>query len=162
MVGRLDKGGETAQRYVTAGERSEPAVIQTLKRGLRRSPIALPKHYSTSSKPISKEHPCPQVRFAHQRLRIVGPLQGSMAKNEARRQIARNPKAGKFPHSVGTKSQSWKASPQCEHGIPKLRKLPHGVGTESQAAKASPQRGHGIASCESFPTAWARNCSNQP
>ena len=25
MVGRFDKGGETAQRYVTAGERSEPA-----------------------------------------------------------------------------------------------------------------------------------------
>ena len=130
MVGRLDKGGETAQRYVTAGERSEPAVIQTLKRGLRRSPIALPKHYSTSSKPISKEHSCPQVRFAHPRLRIVEPLQGSMAKNEARRQIARNPKAGKLPHGVGTESQGWKTSPRRGRGIPRL---------------------------ESFPTAWARN-----
>ena len=80
MVGRLDKGGETAQRYVTAGERSEPAVIQTLKRGLRRSPIALPKHHSTSPKPISKAHFYPQVRFAHPRLRIVEPLQGSMTR----------------------------------------------------------------------------------
>ena len=77
---RFAKGGETAQRYVTAGERSEPAVIQTLKRGLRRSPIALPKHYSTSPKPISKAHFYPQVRFAHQRLRIVEPLQGSMTR----------------------------------------------------------------------------------
>ena len=158
MVGRFDKGGETAQRYVTAGGRSEPAVIQTLKRGLRRSPIALPKHYSTSSKPISKEHSCPQVRFAHPRLRIVEPLQGSMARNEARRQIARNPKAGKLPHGVGTESQAAKASPRRGHGIAscenfptawarnrKLRKLPHSVGTESQAAKASPRRGHGIA-----------------
>ena len=44
---------EEAQRCVTAGERSEPAVIQTLNSGLRRSPIALSKRYSTSSKPIS-------------------------------------------------------------------------------------------------------------
>ena len=157
MVGRFDKGGETAQRYVTAGERSEPAVIQTLKRGLRRSPIALPKHYSTSSKPKSKEHSCPQVRFAHPRLRIVEPFQGSMARNEARRQIARNPKAGKLPHGVGAESQGWKASPQRGHGIPKLEsfptawarnpkagKLPHGVGTESQGWKASLRRGRGI------------------
>ena len=160
MVGRFDKGGETAQRYVTASERSEPAVIQTLNRGLRRSPIALPKHYSTSSKPISKEHPCPQVRFAHPRLRIVEPLQGSMTRNEARRQIARNPKAAK-------------ASPQCGHGIPRLEsfptawarnpeagKLPHSVGAESQGWKASPRRGHGIPKLESFPTAWARNPGN--
>ena len=44
---------EEAQRCVTAGERSEPAVIQTLNSGLRRSPITLSKRYSTSSKPIS-------------------------------------------------------------------------------------------------------------
>ena len=93
-----------------------------------------------------------------------------MTRNEARRQIARNPKAGKLPHGVGTESQSWKASPRRGHGIPKLEnfptawaqnpkagKLPHSVGAESQGWKASPQRGHGIPRLESFPTAWARN-----
>ena len=52
-VGYLSWSLEEAQRCVTAGERSEPAVIQTLNSGLRRSPIALSKRYSTSSKPIS-------------------------------------------------------------------------------------------------------------
>ena len=77
MVGRFDKDGKTVQQYVTAGERSEPAVIQPFQSGLRRSPIAPSMRYSTSSKPISKEHSCPQVRFVHQRLRIIEPFQGS-------------------------------------------------------------------------------------
>ena len=51
--GYLSWSLEEAQRCVTAGERSEPAVIQTLNSGLRRSPITLSKRYSTSSKPIS-------------------------------------------------------------------------------------------------------------
>ena len=78
MVGRFEKDGETVQQYVTAGERSEPAVIQSFQSGLRRSPIAPSMRYSTSSKPISKEHSCPQVRFTHPRLRIVEPFQGSV------------------------------------------------------------------------------------
>ena len=40
VVGRFDKGGETVQRCVTEGERSEPSVFQVVKSGLRRSPIA--------------------------------------------------------------------------------------------------------------------------
>jgi hypothetical protein len=60
---------------------------------------------------------------------------------------------------VGTKSQSWKASPQRGQGIPKLEsfpttwarnpkagKLPHSVGKDSQSWKASPRRGEEIAS----------------
>ena len=52
--GYLSWSLEEAQQCVTAGERSEPAVIQTLNSGLRRSPITLSKRYSTSSKPISR------------------------------------------------------------------------------------------------------------
>jgi hypothetical protein len=74
-----------------------------------------------------------------------------------------------YGNSVGTVSQSWKASPRCGHGFPKLEsfptlwarfpkagKLPHVVGTVSQGWKASPRCGHGFPKLESFPTAWAR------
>ena len=80
MVGRFfDKDGETVQQCVTAGARSEPAVFQVIKSGLRRSPIALSKRYSTSSKPMSRV--CILYRrFASltRRLRIIEPFQGSV------------------------------------------------------------------------------------
>ena len=84
MSGRkiFDKDGETVQQCVTAGARSEPAVFQVIKSGLRRSPIALSKRYSTSSKPMSRV--CILYRrFASltRRLRIVEPFQGSVYAN---------------------------------------------------------------------------------
>ena len=48
------KDGETVQQCITAGEQSEPAAIQALQSGLRRSPIASTLCYSTSSKPMEQ------------------------------------------------------------------------------------------------------------
>ena len=153
------------------------------KTGLRRSPITLSVHYSTSSKPISKVYSHPQVRFAHQRLRIVEPLQGSIAKARPRRgdeipawessptPWGRNPSLRKLAHAVGTKSRLGKACPRRGDGIPaceslptswgrnpSLGKLAHGVGTESQLGKACPRCGDEIPAWESFATPWGRNC----
>ena len=120
---------------------------------------------------------------AAQRLRIVEPLQGSIAKARPRRgdEISacessptpwgRNPSLRKLPARCRTESRLGKASPRCGDGIPAweslptlwgrnpgLGKLAHGVGTESRLGKASPRCGDGIPACESFATPWGRNC----
>ena len=104
-------------------------MASTRKTGLRRSPITLSVHYSTSSKPISKVYSHPQVRFAHQRLRIVEPLQGSIGK----------------------------ARPRRGDGIPAWESLPTPWGRNPSPRKARPRRGEGIPAWESFATPWGRN-----
>ena len=81
----------------------------------------------------------------------------------------------KLPHSVGAESQGWKASPQCEHGIPKLEsfptawarnpeagKLPHGVGAESQSWKAFLRRGRGIPAINRRGRVCLPECAHNP
>ena len=109
-------------------------------------------------------------KICQERLRIVEPLQGSIAKARPRRgdEISacessptpwgRNPSLRKLPARCRTESRLAKACPRCGDGIPAWESLPtawgrnpglgklrHAVGTESQLAKASPRRGEGIA-----------------
>ena len=113
----------------------------------------------------------PQVRCAHQRLRIVEPLQGSIAKARPRRgdEISacessptpwgRNPSLGKLAHAVGTESRLGKACPRCGDGIPAWESLPTLWGRNPSPRKARPRCGDGIPAWESFATLWGRNPS---
>ena len=108
-------------------------------------------------------------KICQERLRIVEPLQGSIAKAPPHRGdgipacesslhvAGRNPGLGKLAHAVGTESQLGKACPRRGEGIPALGKLAHGVGTESQLGKACPRCGDEIPAWESFATPWGRN-----
>ena len=116
-------------------------------------------------------------KICQERLRIVEPLQGSIAKARPRRgdEISacessptpwgRNPSLRKLPARCRTESRLGKASPRCWESFatlwgrnPGLGKLRHAVGTESRLGKASPRRGDGIPAWESFATPWGRNC----
>ena len=140
------------------------------KTGLRRSPITLSVHYSTSSKPTSKVYVHPQVRCAHQRLRIVEPLQGSAC--ESLLHVAgRNPRPRKAPctlqdgiaacesflHVAGRNLSPRKASCTLQDEIAACESFLHVAGRNLTPRKARPRCGDEIPACESSPTAWGRN-----
>ena len=62
---------EKAQQYVTEGERSEPSDKNAPYSSASKKSNNVRRCDWTSSKPL-EELELPQVRFAHQRLRIVG------------------------------------------------------------------------------------------
>ena len=110
-------------------------------------------------------------KICQERLRIVEPLQGSIAKARPRRGdgipacesslhvAGRNPGLGKLRPRRGDGIPAWESLPTLWGRNPGLGKLAHAVGTESRLGKACPRRGDGIPAWESFATLWGRNPS---
>ena len=110
-------------------------------------------------------------KICQERLRIVEPLQGSIAKARPRRgdEISacessptpwgRNLSLRKLPARCRTESRLGKASPRRGDGIPAWESFATLWGRNPSPRKARPRRGDGIPAWESLPTLWGRNPS---